>query len=245
MRNKQSPLNIIFGHLLRDECERVNNKTQRQSNLNEKNLRQSSCRNRIISCSKKIASFLIPKHPILWKDIGKKVFLSRKARITYSRDISIGNGVRIEEYATLSPMGGNISIGDNSHIHPFAMLLGYGGEIHIGSHCTVHPFCMLYGPGGLTIGNAVRIAAQTVIVTSNHIFENRNIPIRMQGIRAEGITIKNDVWIGAGAKILDGVTLNHGCIIASGAVVTKDVAEYAIVGGIPAEIIGWRDRKIR
>ncbi|MGD8522335.1 MAG: acyltransferase [Desulfobacterales bacterium] len=139
-------------------------------------------------------------------------------------------------------MGGTISIGDSTHILSYAMLKGFGGNINIGDHCTVHPFCMLCGGGGLKIGNSVRIAAHTVIMPSNHVFEDPKTPIRLQGIRAEGIIIKDDVWLGTGVRVLDGITIGKGSIVGAGAVVTKDVPDYAIVTGVPARVTGWRNK---
>jgi acetyltransferase-like isoleucine patch superfamily enzyme len=71
----------------------------------------------------------------------------------------------------------------------------------------------------------------------NHVFENPEIPIIEQGITCEGITVEDDVWIGAGAVITDGVTVGRGAVIAAGAVVTKDVPAHTVVGGIPARVI--------
>ena len=171
---------------------------------------------------------IYPNNPLLWATIGEGVILGRSIRISNSRDISLGSSVWIEDHVTLSPMGGKISIGDNTHMLPYAMLLGFGGDIDIGSHCTVHPFCILYGGGGLKIGDSVRIAAHAVITPSNHVFEDAETPIRLQGIRSEGIAIKNDVWIGAGVRILDGVTIGQGSIVGAGAVVTKDVPPWKL-----------------
>ena len=66
---------------------------------------------------------------------------------------------------------------------------------------------------GLNIGKGVRIATQTAILPSNHIFSDRDKYIFQQGLSKEGILIEDDVWIGAGVKILDGVILKRGCII--------------------------------
>jgi acetyltransferase-like isoleucine patch superfamily enzyme len=93
---------------------------------------------------------------------------------------------------------------------------------------------------GIEIGNAVRIATQTVMVAANHIFKDPSKQIRLQGIRAKGIKIKDDVWIGAGVRIMDGVVIGKGCVIGAGAVVTKSVPDFAIVAGVPAKIIKWR-----
>ncbi|MBL8080160.1 MAG: acyltransferase [Anaerolineales bacterium] len=102
---------------------------------------------------------------------------------------------------------------------------------------------MLYGTGGVTIGNNVRIATNTIIVASMHKFERIDIPIYLQGHEARGIVIGNDVWIGAGCRILDGVTIGDGSILAAGAVINKDTPPYVIVGGVPARIIRER-RKV-
>lgn len=93
------------------------------------------------------------------------------------------------------------------------------------------------------IGNYVRIAAHTVIVATQHIFERIDIPICHQGVEGKGITIEDDVWIGANCTVLGGVTIGKGTIVAAGAVVTKDVEPYSIVAGVPAKVIGSRIRK--
>ncbi|HID52295.1 MAG TPA: acyltransferase, partial [Anaerolineae bacterium] len=62
-------------------------------------------------------------------------------------------------------------------------------------------------------------------------------PFTEQGITAQGIVIEDDVWLGAGAIITDGVRVGQGAVVAAGAVVTKDVAPYTVVGGVPARVI--------
>jgi acetyltransferase-like isoleucine patch superfamily enzyme len=153
-----------------------------------------------------------------------------------------GEGVRIQRGAQLECGVGDayIHIGDGSNIHPYCIFRTYDGYLNIGSQCTFNPYCVLLGEGGITIGNDVRIAAHTVIVASQHRFDTREIPIRKQGLKAKGINIEDDVWIGANVTILDGVRIGKGAIIGAGAVVTKDVDSYAIVGGVPAKLIKHR-----
>jgi len=136
--------------------------------------------------------------------------------------------------------GGSISIGQRCFIHRGAMLLTQGGNITVGNNCSIHPYAMLYGQGGLTIGNDVRIATHVIIIPANHGFDNRERPIRMQPETSKGITIGDDVWLGAGAKVLDGVTVATGCVIGAGAVVTKSTEPYGIYAGVPARKIGER-----
>ena len=81
-----------------------------------------------------------------------------------------------------------------------------------------------------------------VIMTNSHNFERIDIPMNIQGSAVpKKVVIGNDVWIGTRAIILPGTTIGNGAIIGAGAVVTKDVPEYGIVGGVPAKLI--RNRK--
>jgi acetyltransferase-like isoleucine patch superfamily enzyme len=90
------------------------------------------------------------------------------------------------------------------------------------------------------IGKYCSIAPGVVIVGSNHKFDNTEVFIKEQGITIKGIVIEDDVWIGANVTVLDGVKIGKGAIIAAGSVVTKDVNEYYIVGGIPAKVLKSR-----
>lgn len=171
--------------------------------------------------------------------------ISRRAELYHPSRLTLGNRVWIDDYAVVNhPLFGDaacsVAIGDDSFIGRFVQLAPQKGFIRIGSNCTLHPFCVLLGEGGISIGNDVRIAASTVIASANHIFKDRSVPIRKQGMTARGITIGDDVWIGANCTILDGVTIGRGAVIAAGAVVTRDVGEYMIAGGVPAKPIGQR-----
>lgn len=157
--------------------------------------------------------------------------------------IVIGSGCFISRHACIKTInGGSIRIGDNCTICDYAMILTYSGNITVGNNSTVNPFCILYGHGGLKIGNGVRIAAHTVIIPASHNYEDPDKFIYKQGMTCLGIEIQDDVWIGCGARILDGVTIKKGAVIGSGAVVTNDVPEYAVVAGVPAEIVKYRKK---
>jgi acetyltransferase-like isoleucine patch superfamily enzyme len=94
---------------------------------------------------------------------------------------------------------------------------------------------------GLQIGDGVRIGAGVVIIPSNHVFADPDVPIYRQGNEGKGICIESDVWIGANCTVLDGVTIGQGSVIAAGAVVNKDVDPYSVVGGVPARLIKKRE----
>ncbi|HVM98101.1 MAG TPA: acyltransferase [Candidatus Acidoferrales bacterium] len=112
--------------------------------------------------------------------------------------------------------------------------------VSIGSGSMVGENCFLDGFSGLTIGRNVLIAHNASLIAEDHGFATRKIPIRRQPKTIGPVVVGDDVWIGCGARVLKGVTIGDGAIIAAGAVVTKDVAPYAIVGGIPARVLAMR-----
>lgn len=147
----------------------------------------------------------------------------------------------IEHNVKLSTFyGGRIIIGSNCELRNGCRVLTYGGNITIGNNCSINPYTILYGQGNLIIGNNTRIAANCVIIPSNHNFSQTDVPIINQGLTCKGITIGNDVWIGCGARILDGVTISDGCVIGAGSVVTKSTERYGIYAGTPAKLIRKR-----
>ena len=136
--------------------------------------------------------------------------------------------------------GGSIRIGRHCEIHDYAMLMTYGGNIELGDHCSVNPFSIIYGHGNVRIGSGVRIAAHTVIIPANHNLGADGLPLHMAGVTGKGITIGDDVWIGAGVRILDGVEIGHHAVIGAGSVVTASIPANATAVGAPARVIKTR-----
>lgn len=96
------------------------------------------------------------------------------------------------------------------------------------------------GKGYITIGDNVMIGPNVVLRSNDHVFDQTDVPIKDQGMSEGSITIGDDVWIASNAVILQNVSIGDGAVVAAGAVVTKSVAPYAIVGGVPARTIGTR-----
>ncbi len=138
--------------------------------------------------------------------------------------------------------GGSISFGRYCEVYEHAMLITYGGDISFGDYCSVNQFAVIYGHGGLRVGDGVRIAAHTVIIPANHVFEDPAVPICLQGETRRGVVIEDDVWVGAGCRILDGVRIGRGAVIGAGSVVTGPVPAFAVMAGVPARVIGRRGR---
>lgn len=137
--------------------------------------------------------------------------------------------------------GGAISLGPGTVVHRGAMLLPYGGFIRLGKRCRVNPYSVLYGHGGLTVGDYVRIAAHCVIVPSNHGIALDGGLIADQPLTRRGIRIGNDVWLGAGVRVLDGAVIGDGCVVAAGAVVRGELEPSGIYAGVPARLVRMRE----
>ena len=119
-------------------------------------------------------------------------------------------------------------------------------NISIGSRFGISPNCQLFaqgdlGDGTIIIGDNVIFGPHVSVLSENHNYSDISQPIREQGETRYKTIIENDVWIGAGATILSGVKIGKGSIIASGAIVTKDVNDYSIVAGVPAKKIKERN----
>lgn len=108
-----------------------------------------------------------------------------------------------------------------------------GRNITVGKRVFINSGCRFQDQGGITIGDDVLIGHNVVLVTLNHDLS----PERRQDIDPSPITIGNNVWIGASATVLPGVTIGENAVIAAGAVVTKDVPANAVVGGVPAKLL--------
>jgi maltose O-acetyltransferase len=133
------------------------------------------------------------------------------------------------------------SMGEQVNIEHGAFF-GKGDTISIGDHSGLGIDCRISGP--LTIGRNVMMGPEVMIYTSNHEMKDLDQPMIEQGeTPKERVKIEDDVWIGARAIILPGINIGKGAVIAAGAVVTKNVPPYAIMGGNPAKIIKFRYEK--
>lgn len=132
----------------------------------------------------------------------------------------------------LDQAGKNINVEQNANF-------GSGSGIKIGDNSGIGVSCSIRGP--LIIGNNVMMGPEVIVITSNHNFSRIDIPMNLQGsLPQKEVVIGDDVWIGTRAIILPGVKIGNGSIIGAGSIVTRDVPDYAIVGGNPARIIRFR-----
>lgn len=145
---------------------------------------------------------------------GSKIYHSVRMDTPPYRRFWLGRRSVVESYCCINNAVGDVTIGDYTRI---------------GIHCT------LIGP--VCIGNHVNLAQGITVTALNHIFKDSSRRIDEQGVSTKPVVIGDDVWIGANAVILPGVTIGRHCVVAAGAVVTKDVPDHTLVGGVPAKVI--------
>lgn len=109
----------------------------------------------------------------------------------------------------------------------------------VGKHSELGTRCMIQS--NTELGDHVIMGPDVKIYSRNHKMESLDKPIALQGKHFLKTKIGNDVWIGANSIVLAGVTVGDHCVIAAGSVVTKDVPDYAVVGGVPAKVLKMRN----
>ena len=127
------------------------------------------------------------------------------------------------------------SLGRKSVIESYCCINNAVGDVSIGHHTRVGLHNTIIGP--VSIGNYVNLAQGITVTALNHNFSDPDKRIDEQGVSTKPVTIGNDIWIGANAVILPGVSIGDHSVIAAGAVVTKNVPPHSLAAGVPAKII--------
>jgi maltose O-acetyltransferase len=128
------------------------------------------------------------------------------------------------------------SCGDDVHIQ-FPAYFADPDRIALGSNVAIAAFVHVWGSGGVTIGNRVLIASHVAISSVTH---DHRMATMYGASRCAPVVIEDDVWVGAHAVVLPGLTIGRGAVIGAGSVVTKSVPANAIVMGVPGAIKGYR-----
>ncbi|MFH1045752.1 MAG: acyltransferase [Candidatus Omnitrophota bacterium] len=119
-------------------------------------------------------------------------------------------------------------------------MISHPENIAIGDRVFINENVCLSGAGGIEIGNNVAIGHRSSIISDDHGFENKTALIVEQQRKLAKVTIQDDVYFGCNVVVLKGVTIGKGAVIGAHSLVTKDIPEYAIACGIPAQVIRYR-----
>jgi acetyltransferase-like isoleucine patch superfamily enzyme len=169
--------------------------------------------------------------------IGANVTLRCPARIRMGANAFIEDGVVMDAKGAgaVIRLGNLVLIGRSSVISCSSAPIAIGDDVSIGPQCFIRA-----GIAPVAIGSQVSIGSHSAIVAGNPSHKRLDLPMKQQIGSSKGVEIGDDVWIGVGARIIDGVRVGNGSVVGAGAVVIEDVSDFAIVAGVPARPIGSR-----
>ena len=138
-----------------------------------------------------------------------------------------------------------VHLGRWSWIGHGCKIRAHEGEVRIGAKTVLGQECTISAFQHVSIGRECILADRVMLIDFDHGVVDVEAPIRVQGIYQRDGRVGNNVWVGYGACFLRGVTVGDNAIIGTSAVVTKDVPDDAVAGGVPARVLRMRDRPQR
>jgi acetyltransferase-like isoleucine patch superfamily enzyme len=161
--------------------------------------------------------------------IATRLRLARRRGVRAGRDVVVGRAVRLE----VGP-GAQLVLGDGCRLGECTRIVVRAGRVAVGAGAVLGARCTVVAHAGVTIGDGARLEEGAVVVDFDHVLEDVERPIRLQPLRAAAVAIGDGARIGLGASVLRGVTVGARATVGPHAVVTRDVAPEASVGGVPA-----------
>ena len=183
-------------------------------------------------------------YPRLLGACGRNVVFGQNVVLRHPGKIRIGDNVVVDDNCLLDAKGdGNsgIAIGSGVFVGRNTILSCKNGDISLGDRANIGFNCEIFSASRVTLGADALLAAYCYVIGGDHDYADVSKPVTAQGRQSKGVSIGEGVWMGAGAKILDGVRVGGHAIIGAGAVVRVDVPEYAVAAGVPARVL--RDRR--
>ncbi|MDB9526591.1 acyltransferase [Oscillatoria sp. CS-180] len=180
----------------------------------------------------------------LFRQFGSGVILGQSVVLRHPNRISLGDRVAIDDGVLLDASGAGdagLVFGNDVIVSRNCVVQGKTGSVKLGAKVDIGCNVILSSGNGIIVGNSVLIAGNCYIGGGRYITDRTDIPMMEQGVYSKGpVVIEDDVWLGAGATVLDGVRIGRGSVIGAGALVTKDLPEYSVAIGVPAKVVKSR-----
>ncbi|HEX6464027.1 MAG TPA: DapH/DapD/GlmU-related protein [Vicinamibacterales bacterium] len=184
-------------------------------------------------------------YPLLLGSCGRNVTFGQNVVLRHPHKIHIEEDVVVDDNCLLDAKGdqnAGIMIGRGVFIGRNTILSCKNGDISIGDGVNIGFNCEVFSASAVTIGPGTLLAAYAYLVGGDHAATDPDVPIRDQQRVSAGIRVGRDAWVGAGVRVLDGVTIGDAAVIGANAVVREAVPDRAVAAGVPARVIGTRDR---
>ncbi len=183
--------------------------------------------------------------PILLGSVGKGVVFGHSITLRHPHKVHVGDNTIIDDYVVLDGKGEEnqgITIGQNVYVGRSTILSCKEGSIYLDDYCNLSANCSLLSETEIRLGKYCFLAGNCYLVAGgNHSFEDTAIPIMFQPSYSKGgIRIQEDVWLAAGAIVLDGVTIGTGSVIGAGSVVTRSLPDMSVALGVPSKVVKKR-----
>lgn len=182
-------------------------------------------------------------YPLLLGRVGRGVVFGQGVVLRHPAKIRLGNGVTVDDLVVLDAKGaGNrgIDVGHGVFLGRGTILSCKDGDITIGDHGNFGFHCEVFSGSTVTVGRHALLAAQSYLVGGGHEFEQEHVAVVDQPRTSRGIVLGDNVWLGTGAKVLDGVRVGSDVVVGANAVVTADLPDGAVAAGVPARVLRVR-----
>jgi acetyltransferase-like isoleucine patch superfamily enzyme len=185
-------------------------------------------------------------YPLLLGASGRGVIFGQGVVLRHPHKVRLGDGVTLDDLVVLDAKGSSnrgIEVGRGAFLGRGTILSCKDGDITLGDHANLGFHCEIFSGSTVTVGAHALFAAQVYLVGGGHAFEASEAAVIDQPRTSHGILLGENVWLGTGAKVLDGVRIGKDVVVGAGAVVNADLPDGAIAAGVPARVLRSRGDK--
>jgi acetyltransferase-like isoleucine patch superfamily enzyme len=183
-------------------------------------------------------------YPLLLGRVGRGVVFGQGVVLRHPHKIRLGDGVVVDDLVLLDAKGTSnrgIELGRGVFLGRGTILSCKDGDIVLGDHTNLGFYCEVFSGSTVSVGHHGLFAAQAYLVGGGHEFEAAAAAVIDQPRTSRGIVLGDNVWLGTGAKVLDGVRVGSDVVVGANAVVNADLPSGVIAAGVPARVLRPRD----
>lgn len=183
-------------------------------------------------------------YPWLLGSVGRNVMFGQGVVLRHPAKVRLGDDVVVDDLVVLDAKGSTnrgILIGNGVFLGRGTILSCKDGDIVLGDNVNIGFHSEIFSGSSVSVGRHGLFAAYTYLVGGGHEFEQAGVPVVEQERLSRGISLGDNVWLGTGAKVLDGVRIGSHVVVGANAVVTEDLPDGVVAVGVPARIVRKRD----